>query len=579
MTTTVGAVPGTGGRAGESSGGPRTVDTWLGGGAVLATVHTPASAATTGVVICPPLGYEYAVAYRTLRHLADRIAETAALPVVRFDYPGLGDSTADLAPDSFEAGPRLAAEALRRAGCTGVVYLGLGSGALVAAAAAARDPESRGLALWDPAASGRQWLRRQRSLYAIEVGPDAEQAPDGVVMIAGAELPVAVAARIAALDYDPTVAARLPTLLAVREGPSGTVPKALRTVADRLDLVEVPGHEDSLDMSSITASIPAQSVASVTAWFAARFGAGEGDGPSGVQFTAPDPEDRVTFVHDGLPLEERLVRVGPHRLFAVETRPAAGPDDLPVVILHNGSAEHRVGASRHQVELARRLATRGVRALRVDRRGTGESGPVTPDEPSLLFTREWLEDGRDVVAGLGLPRERIGIAGMCVGGWVGLVGTPDSVAFVAALSLNDHRVRPQEPRPTGVIVPVAPTDAAPVGRADRLVALAKRRLPYRILLAAASRGRIRFAEPNLRRALAAGTDVLVLIGPEDVAVFEEHGGRKAMERLRGLPGTLTMVERPTGDHALYSPAIRRAAIDETVALAERAFGIGADDRR
>ena len=164
----------------------RTVDTWLGDGAVLSTLHLPETASEVGVVIVPPLGYEYAVAYRTLRHVADRIA-LGGMAAVRYDHPGFGDSTAPLADDSLSKGAALAADALHGAGVDRIVYLGLGSGALVASAAAAADPAAAGLVLWDPAASGKQWLRRQKSLYVIEMGDEAEETPDGVVEIAGTD--------------------------------------------------------------------------------------------------------------------------------------------------------------------------------------------------------------------------------------------------------------------------------------------------------------------------------------------------------------------------------------------------------
>lgn len=548
----------------------RTVDTWLGDGAVLATLHLPTIGGATGVVICPPLGYEYSVAYRTLRHLADRLA-TAGFAAIRFDHAGFGDSMAE---PSLDTGARLAAAELRLAGADRIVYLGLGSGALVASRHAADDPGAAGLVLWDPAGSGRAWLRRQSALYAIEVGDVAEEAPEGVVEVAGAEFTREFADRIAALDYDASLAERMPVLVAVRESSAGpTLPKALRPAKDAVTVLEVPGHEDSLDMSSILASIPAASVTVVTDWMRRSFAVGDG------VLRVPAP---VTTAVVGDVVEE-LVRFGPHDLFGIVTRHArsgSGSWEAPAVVLHNGSAEHRVGATRHQVELARRLAMRGIRSLRFDRRGTGESTPVDAHEPSMLFTQAWLDDHAAAVDYLDLPRERLGVVGMCVGGWIGLVSRPESARFVAALALNDHRVVPQEPlvhRPESGAQELAPA------LRDRLVAGAKRHLPSGLLAALASRGVLRFAEPNLRRALAAGTDVVVLLGPEDAAVWRDHGGPAAERRLRRsgsgsgararARGSLTVVERASGDHALYSPGIRSAALDLSVELAVREFGL------
>ncbi|WP_349899562.1 hypothetical protein [Parafrigoribacterium soli] len=539
-----------------------TVDTWLDDGAILATLHLPHDAASVGVVVCPPIGYDYTVAYRTLRYLADRIAESG-IPVIRFDYPGFGDSTAPLSMDAFGQGAELAAGALRSSGCDSIVYLGLGSGALVASLAAAGDPAPAGLVLWDPVSSGRQWMRRQRSIYSLALGSLAEEAPDGVVEIAGAEMPQWFAEGIEALSYDAGVASRVPTLVAVRAGKGGVVPPSLRPVQERCDVLEVTEHEESLDVSSVDSWIPAASVNVVTGWLNSRFATDRRPLP----VPLPVPVDLVYFSYEGSAVEERLRRIGPNDLFGIETRPAGGADDLPVVILHNGSAEHRTGATRHQVDLARRLAVLGFRALRVDRRGTGETGEVHSEEPKMLFAKEWLEDGADIIADLAMPREKIGVAGMCVGSWVGLAAASDRVAFVAASSVSDYRVRPLPP--TSKAAPVAPTKWHALR--ERAIAVAKRRAPYRIMLALATRGLVQFVEPSLRGALAAGTDVTILLSPRDTDIFKAHRGETAARRLNRTLGRLTVIEHPTGDHALFSPGIRARAIEEALAMSARFF--------
>ena len=43
------------------------------------------------MVVCPPLGPEYFNSYRSLRHLADRLAENG-VSALRFDYDGTGNS-------------------------------------------------------------------------------------------------------------------------------------------------------------------------------------------------------------------------------------------------------------------------------------------------------------------------------------------------------------------------------------------------------------------------------------------------------------------------------------------------------
>ena len=59
--------------------------------------HHPPSADTgrgAGVVLCPPLGYEYMSAYPTFRILAERLA-ALGFDVLRLDYDGTGNSSGD----------------------------------------------------------------------------------------------------------------------------------------------------------------------------------------------------------------------------------------------------------------------------------------------------------------------------------------------------------------------------------------------------------------------------------------------------------------------------------------------------
>lgn len=558
------------------------VDTWLQGGEILAHLHAPdAARSAAGVVICPPIGQENIVAYRTLRLLAER-ASANGIAAIRFDYPGFGDSTAAPTPGSLVAGSIAAANALRSTGVTRIVYLGLASGALVAAAAAGADPDASGLVLWDPPQSGRRWLRRQRSLYSLAVHspspvPDGSERADAVA-IAGADLTPAVAEAISRFGYDGSLANRMPVLVARRRGESPTDSFDGRpTVTD----LEVDGHESLLDVSSISARIPGSSVEAVVAWLTATFGAVSPvrSQPIGASSLAIFPH---TPRHGGaaVALAETLVRVGPDRLFAIETAPLAAdgsaPDDsLPAMVLHNGSSEHRIGANRYQVELARELAARGIRTLRVDRRGTGESGPVSAGEQNLLFTKAWVADGENAARHLGLPADRVGVVGMCVGAWLGLVTDPGLAALAIAISPNDYRGRPAEPEEIADLERAAHTgapdaDASPSLKRRATSAL-KNLLGYRALLLIARAGKLQLVEPLLRAPLDRGSRVVLFLGPQDGAIFDDRHGERALARLRNSSGSVQVIRHPTGDHSLFDQGIRNRAIDVVVAEAAAHF--------
>jgi len=118
-------------------------------------IHSPPreSDRRLGLVMCYPFGGEYYAAYNACRSLADRIAG-GGVHVLRFDYPGTGDSAGE--PEDFTAESLIesvdqAVDELRQIAEVDRVYLlGLRLGALMALAAAVRRPDISGVVLWDP---------------------------------------------------------------------------------------------------------------------------------------------------------------------------------------------------------------------------------------------------------------------------------------------------------------------------------------------------------------------------------------------------------------------------------------------
>ncbi len=114
------------------------------------------------VVHCHSLGVEQLTVYRN-EVLCARAAAAAGFPVFRYHARGHGDSAGDFAAVRFEGlvedALGAAGEGLRRSGDRGIVWLGARFGALVAAAALARRPGARGLALWEPVQRPDEYFR------------------------------------------------------------------------------------------------------------------------------------------------------------------------------------------------------------------------------------------------------------------------------------------------------------------------------------------------------------------------------------------------------------------------------------
>lgn len=515
---------------------------WSGHPALRVALQLPL-AARAGVVICPPLGQQGVIAYRTLRLLADGL-EARGVASVRYDPSGRGDAAPDGAPDAQVRSARHAAALLRSSGVDRIVFVGLASAALVAATAA---DDSDGLVVWDAPASGRAWLRGQRTLATITIG--TERIVDGVESLVGIDVDPAEAAALAALTYAPRSG---PTVALVR--PGATAPRALGAVAT----IAVDGSAELLDGTSIIARIPTAAVATVVE-----------------QVDAWAPEDPVPTVLPTLTevldvdarVSERIVRLGPDALFAVETVASGQSEDAPVVVLHSGAAEHRVGAADYQVALARSLARDGARVVRVDRRGTGESSPVRADERSFLFAQEWVDDQSAVVAALGVPDGRLALVGMCAGAWLAGRASDESPRLVVEISPNDYRRHAAAP---GAYADGARSVAQPSPARLRIRGWYNTIVPKTVRDRVARRDRAGGVAAHVRPLVEHGADVVLITAPDDAELFDRLGGQRAERR---WAGRLRVVRVPDGDHSLFSPVMREAVLVEVRAQVAAVFPV------
>lgn len=97
-------------------------------------------------------------------------------------------------------------------------------------------------------------------------------------------------------------------------------------------------------------------------------------------------------------MKERVCQFGPGRnLTGILTEPAEMDlrSDSPVMVMLNAGLLHRVGPHRMSVELAQRLAVRGIRSLRFDLGGLGDSdsssAAVSDDDQALLDTQDAMD--------------------------------------------------------------------------------------------------------------------------------------------------------------------------------------------
>ena len=530
------------------------IDTWFGreGAETLGFVHVPSGGARAGVVICPPLGYEQFNAYRAMRFLGQQL-ESRGLAAVRFDYAGEGDAVGEPGrPDAVERWLDTVADAvalLRDAGVQTIALAGLSSGALIAAEAARRSGTDA-LVLWDPAFSGRRFLRRQRTLSDLVVAPEAA----GPNPVLSTVLHPDAAAWIASqrVDAESLAGIAAPVLVLSR-----TSAAPVGDLGEHVDVRAVDGQEQLLDVSSAVAAIPVDTVAVIADWLA--------DGLGGelrpVRLT-PRTEVEVGRAADGEPIVERLSRRGAEHLFFIETTLADSPPARGTVLLQPAAAEHRTSAGRFQVRIARELAGRGFRALRFDRRITGDSTFVVPGEQNLVLTEAWVEDADALVAELNEPE--LALVGICAGAWVSArVAATQPNRLAVLVGPNYWRTQPMEPDAYAQIV----LDTGGVEpKIAGLKALVRDSIPNWLWRVLAPSQLFNNPATLLREPAGRGGSIALLMPPEDAVTFDRNRGADAVARLRARGADVRVAAYEEGDHAMLGEALQARALADIVWL-------------
>ena len=164
----------------------RATATWFGppGRRLFGYVHIPEGGRARGVVVmCRPLGREAANALPAIQALADQLAGCrggrAALRLRAAPATRPATSTTRPRMTDWLASIDEAVSFARRSTDGPVVLLGMRMGALLAIEAVARGTSVDHLVVWDPCASGREFLRVERTLLATGYG--AKQVGDGSV--------------------------------------------------------------------------------------------------------------------------------------------------------------------------------------------------------------------------------------------------------------------------------------------------------------------------------------------------------------------------------------------------------------
>jgi pimeloyl-ACP methyl ester carboxylesterase len=358
-----------------------------------------------GVVLCAPFGYQNLCTYRPLRTLAERLAESG-WPVLRFDWPGSGDSgdrEPGAAPDGaswWTGAIREAAAALRSStGVEQIVLAGIGIGATLAACAGL-EQEVSGLLLLSPHVSGSGYLREVRAFegMAARGGVDADGASDergleaSGFILTEAEAAALSSVDLSSLDQAVTVPPHVLVATPQRDRAGGLLADGFATAGADVQQAILPELAAVFDEPHLGALPPVCSRV-VLDWLDA--------------LPPAPPPGLATRAAGGAVLtaggvrEETIALDGPRGALVGVTAEPAG--DEPAcnawLVLLNAGGIRRSGPARLWTGFARAWAGRGLRSLRLDLSGIGDSvGSTSEDEvPSQEVGRLYVTDFSDDV--------------------------------------------------------------------------------------------------------------------------------------------------------------------------------------
>lgn len=394
-----------------------------------------------GVLLCPPLGIESVAAGYAFRTLADQLAG-AGFFALRFDYDGTGDSAGHQhEPDRVPAwlvSIRNGATFLKGLDPHRMSVIGMRMGAtLVVEAFDSEVPSVDDLVLWDPCASGRRFLREQSALGSF-TGSARANNDDGSIDTPGLVFDEETVTELSRMAIGDT-AGRLANgiLLLTRTGRKDDRSMRERLNMPHVDHRTISGQEDLVDVEPGYAIVLDETLDLIVNWLTERSDSFSENVLEGR--TAGRPQGIVGRTKDGAAIVEKAQSIGSHGLFCITTSRHASiassdvcPEESasdrahsspPTVVFLNAGVLDHVGPARLWVELSRTWAEAGLRVVRLDLTGIGESAVLHSRPQDFVYAPNAIDEIVEVLCELSPddPSNAV-LVGLCSGAYHAIEG-------------------------------------------------------------------------------------------------------------------------------------------------------------
>ncbi|MDB5335342.1 MAG: hypothetical protein JWN70_961 [Planctomycetaceae bacterium] len=375
---------------------------------LFAWLHTAANQPSLnhGVIICSPFGYEQVHTHRSLRHLADDLADHG-IPTLRFDWHGTADS-AGIDEDAnrcatWQANLRDAVDWMRHElGCRQISIVGLRLGATFAVLAT-EEVEIANLVLWAPVTNGRAFVREMTAIeLTAEFRPPTNETPSGDIEAGGFVMSKLTSAELSQLNLLKSHPWCQRALIVGRD--DVPVDHRLRDRCTSLgfpvEQIQVPGYIEML-AEPHRSQVPTQAIQQMVSWIHTQV-ADESVRQLSLDLshlgsnvaTMPHRRESTSFVEGASQIREHLIRISAEPdLFGILTEPVTPASaNLPTIIVLNSGSAYHIGPGRLHVHLTRQLATQGFRCLRMDINGLGDSVTTDPSQENVTYPSTAFRD-------------------------------------------------------------------------------------------------------------------------------------------------------------------------------------------
>jgi dienelactone hydrolase len=548
--------------------------------------------ATTAVLLLPTFGFHEACFYRSRRQWAISLAE-AGFPALRIDLPGSEDSaggaTDDRLGEVWIDAVRAAAARLREVvAAERVAAIGAGLGGLVGARAACDGADLDDLILWGIPSRGRAYVRELRA-YSALISPETRADRGGQVeglggyAMSAATIDWLEQLRLADLELPRDEDRRV--LLIGRD--SRGIDAELSSWADRagaaVTTLPASDYESAMTTPQL-AAVPTATIAESIRWLREGVQLPTTDAPSAAPLDAgARGATEVEFAVGGRMVRETIVacdRRHGRPLAGVLSRPSDESRRSPCVILLNGGAIRRTGPNRMWTEIARRAASRGFSALRLDVWGVGDSAGDSARyvTDAGLYGSDFIELVVRVIDELQTAgvADRFVFVGLCSSANWGLHAALEDPRIVGGVMLNfsyfEWNPRLEAERGRRRLVRAIRGGVIERHRRKRLAWRDLRKLTD----AVAAIGRRSAVTANLNRfseslaTLRERGTMLVLLFSRNEPQYAELARAGMLADLASRPEVLA-AELPTNDHVLRPLAVQRIVHDHIDRLLDEVY--------